>query len=120
MTKEDYQFIKNNPDMKEIYDTVNNPSMRKQFLNEVSNNKLFKGKIPKTDDNNKDKTHGLNFGRLANGFDLINNLGRANIDNLQREREEEQLKRELESNKSKSTRDKKGKRKKEKSNSIGI
>jgi len=120
MTNEDYQFIKNNPDMKEIYDTVNNPSMRKQFLKEVSNNQLFKGKLPKIDDNNQNKTHGLNFGRLANGFDLINNLGRANIDNLQREREEEQRKKELESNKAKSTRDKKGKRKKEKSNSIGI
>lgn len=110
MTKEDCKFIKNNPDMKEIYDTVNNRSMRKQFLKEVSKNPTLKEKLPK----NENKIHGLDFTRLANGFDLINNLGRANLDNLQREREEEQRKRELQNNKSKSTRDKKDKGKKEK------
>lgn len=109
MTDNDLEMIEKNPDIKEIFETIQDPRAKKQFLKEYQENNF--------ENNNfyssyfSDNRSGLDFSRLAKGLNIVNTLSNANIDNLVREQEGKRRERELENKKSKSVKNKKGKKK---------
>jgi len=85
MTDEDYDKIGNSYYLKEIYDTIKEPHMRENFLNEADNNGLHVADYSQYVSNNSET---LGIGSLANNINLIDDLARAQEENLRNELDE--------------------------------
>lgn len=109
MTDTDLELIENNPDIKEIFEAIQDPRAKKQFLKEYQENNFEQNNIYSSYFSYN--RSGLDFSRLANGLNIVNTLSNANIDNLVREQEGKRRERELENKKSKSVKNKKRKKK---------
>jgi len=106
MTDNDYELLENNPDMQEIFDTIQDPKLRQQFLKEYQeNNPSDKNAYLSYFNSNN---QGLDYSLLANSVNIINTLSNANIDNIIRENQAK--KQERESKKKKYKRNNKGKK----------
>lgn len=85
MTDEDYDKIGNSYYLKEIYDTIKEPNMREKFLNEADNNGLHIEDYSQYVRNNSET---LRMGSLTNNINLIEDLARAQEENLRNELDE--------------------------------
>jgi len=82
MTSEDYGKIENSYQLKEIYDTIKEPTMKEHFLAEAENNGLHISDYSQFEQN---QSNGLGVGQLMNNINLIDDLRKANEENLRNE-----------------------------------
>src|SRR5699024_1830329 len=84
--------LENNSDMQEIFDTIQDPKLRQQFLKEYQeNNPSDKNAYLSYFNSNN---QGLDYSLLANSVNIINTLSNANIDNIIRENQAKKQERE--------------------------
>ncbi len=100
-TEDDLDEIKNDYQLKEIYDVVSDESMREYFLNEVSKNgeALLDSKFMFAEDNNR--TNQINLGFLMQNINLYEDIMRAQMENLRNENEDKNQKRKQKKSKKK-------------------
>jgi len=113
MTDNDYELLDSNPDIKEIFDTIQDPQLRKQFLKEYQDNNPSENGMYSTYLNTNNE--GLDYSLLANSLNIVNTLSNANIDNIIRENQAKKQERE-----SKKKKYKRGKKEKQKYKNRGI
>jgi len=88
------------PKDREVYEAVRDQGMRTMFLEEAKNNGFEEEvsdiqKDPDEKEKEKEQNRGIRTSIFANNLHLLNNLGRANEDNLRREIEERQQQKEM-------------------------
>jgi len=90
MTETDYDKIENSYKLKEIYDTIKKPTMKEHFLNEAESNGLYEFGYSRNV-----QEHGLGISQLANNINLIDDLSRAQEENLRNELTEKRKKKSM-------------------------
>ena len=82
MTNEDYDKIENSYQLKEIYDTIKEPTMKEHFLAEAENNGLH---ISDYSHFEQIQSNGLGISQIMNNVNLIDDLSKAHEENLRNE-----------------------------------